>query len=46
VRAVRDVLDATVERGWPADVGNRARVPTMARADWHGFVGGRKPRVS
>ena len=33
VRAVRDVLDATVERGWPADVGQFARgVPTMARA--------------
>ena len=33
VRAVRDVLDATVERGWPADVGQFARgLPTMARA--------------
>jgi len=33
VRAVRDLLDATVERGWPADVWQFARgVPTMARA--------------
>jgi choline dehydrogenase-like flavoprotein len=33
VRAVRDLLDDTLQRGWPADVGKFARgVPTMARA--------------
>jgi choline dehydrogenase-like flavoprotein len=33
VRAVRDVLDDAVQRGWPSDVGQFARgVPTMARA--------------